>query len=167
MDSEFPWLTIVFLMWKYLMGHSPGWVNIFWYYHFLKLVSEDSFTLWGYVWEKLTVYKTRPSERKKPATHYSSLFANNDKTTFSLKKLSFEKRDEKRSTHCSSQTQVFANVCRNGKYGKKSSLNLSKTAYSSECIIQNAHESDEPLSTHYSHSAWISFVRSFFILVCE
>ncbi len=38
----------------------------------------------------------------KPATHYSSLFTNNDKTTFLWKKLSFAKRDEKRATHYSS-----------------------------------------------------------------
>ncbi len=63
----------------------------------------------------------------KPAAHCSSLFANNDKTTFSRKKLSFAKRNEKRSTHYSSYTPVFANVCRNRKYDEKSSLNLSKT----------------------------------------
>ncbi len=37
----------------------------------------------------------------KPATHYSSLFANNDKTTFLPKKTSFTKRDKKRSTQYS------------------------------------------------------------------
>ncbi len=34
------------------------------------------------------------SVRLKPATHYSSLFANNDETTFLQKKLSFAKCDE-------------------------------------------------------------------------
>ncbi len=47
-----------------------------------------------------------------------------------------------------------------------------KTAYSKERISQksfsqNAHESDESLSTHYSRFAQISSVRSFFVIVCE
>ncbi len=45
---------------------------------------------------------------------------------FFTKKLSFVKRDEKRSTHYSSLTAVFANVCSNWNCGEKSSLNLSK-----------------------------------------
>ncbi len=55
----------------------------------------------------------------KPTTYYSSLFANDDETTFSRKKLSFTKCEEKRSTHYSSWTTVFTNVCSDWKYGEK------------------------------------------------
>ncbi len=47
---------------------------------------------------------------QKPATHYSSLFANNDKIIFSWKNLNFAKRGENTPTHCSSSTAVFANM---------------------------------------------------------
>ncbi len=72
--------------------------------------------------------------RKKPATHYSSLFANSDKTTFSQKKLSFAKSDEMGSTHYSSQTPVFANVLQKVKYDEKISLISSKN-----CLLWRTH----------------------------
>ncbi len=50
------------------------------------------------LWKQLCILLCRI----KPATHYASLFANNDKTAFSQKKLSFMKCDEKRSAHYSS-----------------------------------------------------------------
>ncbi len=61
---------------------------------------------------------------------------------------------------------VFTNVCRNGKYQEKSSLNSSKNrlllrTHFAKSFSQNAHESDESLSKHYSHFARILFVRSF------
>ncbi len=46
----------------------------------------------------------------KPATHYSSLFANNDKIIFSRKNLNFAKWGENTPTHCSSSTPFFANM---------------------------------------------------------
>ncbi len=55
----------------------------------------------------------------KPVTHHLSLCANNDNITFLRKKLGFATCDEKRSTHYLSQTPVFANVCSNRKYEKK------------------------------------------------
>ncbi len=48
--------------------------------------------------------------RLKPATHYSSVFANNDKIIFSRKNLNFAKLGENTPTHCSSLTAVFANM---------------------------------------------------------
>ncbi len=46
----------------------------------------------------------------KLATHYSSLFANNDKIIFSRKNLNFAKRGEDTPIYCSSSTAVFANM---------------------------------------------------------
>ncbi len=46
----------------------------------------------------------------KPVTHYSSLFANTDKTTFLRKKLSFAKRDEERCTYFCHRPQ-FSWMC--------------------------------------------------------
>ncbi len=48
------------------------------------------------------------------------------KLLFRKKKLSFAKRDEKKSTHYSSYIVIFANMRSNWKYGEKSSLNSSK-----------------------------------------
>ncbi len=109
---------------------------------------------------------SRWNSRHKPATHYSSLFTNDDETTFPQKKLSFAKRDEKRSTHC--HRPQFLRMCVEKENTVKKVLWFcQKTAYSGEHISQNAHESDESLSTHYSHFARISSVRLFFVIVCE
>ncbi len=51
--------------------------------------------------DKMRTYSTR-AVSDKPATHYSSLFPNSDKTTFLWKKVSVAKSDEKGSTHYSS-----------------------------------------------------------------
>ncbi len=72
-------------------------IQIFtWFFSFTTLKSEKLWWLFGLQRQQLFCWLLRP------ATHYPSSFANNDKTTFSRKKLSFVKCEEKRSTHHSS-----------------------------------------------------------------
>ncbi len=60
--------------------------------------------------EKSHATSAEPGGFVKPATHYSSLFANNDEIIFSRKNLNFAKQGENTPTHCSTSTAVFANM---------------------------------------------------------
>ncbi len=90
------------------------------------------------------------------------------KLLFCKKTLSFAKHDEKRSTHYSWQTAVFANVCSNWKYGEKSSLRLSKdrlplvNAFCEKVFHETLTNHDESLSTHY----WCFVAVSSYICFC-
>ncbi len=89
-----------------------------------------------------------------PFTHYLSLFVNNNKTTFSWKKLSFVKHDESTSTHYSSLTTVFVNSFTTMKrvvcvcHGDHLPQRMLQTAFH-----KNVFKHDKSLSTHYSHFA--------------
>ncbi len=76
---------------------------------FRTTVFEAFFSCDAYFWQRSSV---------KPATHYTSLFANNEKTTFLRKKLSFTKRDKKWSTHYQSNPS-FRECVQKQKIGQK------------------------------------------------
>ncbi len=74
----------------------------------------------------------------------------------------------KRGLHTIRHRPQFLRMCVATENTTKKVLRIrQKTAYSSKRISRNAHESDELLSTHYSHVAQISSLRSFFVIVCE
>ncbi len=89
------------------------------------------------------------------AAHYSSLFANNDKTTFLWKNLNFAKNGENASTDCSSSAAVFtSNVRIRSKQWKMPLCFVSKTALSSEDSAERRTKNlfakcQRKRSTHY------------------
>ncbi len=109
----------------------------------------------------------------KPTTHYSPLFTNNGKTTFSHKKKNRVSGNMTKSgLHTIFIYRSFCECVATENTAKKVFWIRQKTVYSGECILRksflrNAHESDKLLSTHYSHFARISSVRSFFVIVSE
>ncbi len=108
----------------------------------------------------------------KPATHYSSLFANNNKTTFSQKNW-ISRNVIKRGLHTIRHRTQFSQMCvASVNMVKKVHWIRQKTTYfgkriSWKSFSQNTHESDESLSVPYLHFAQILSVRSFFIIVHE
>ncbi len=113
----------------------------------------------------------------KSATHYSLLFADSEATTFSWKKFCSAKHDEKRSTHYSSWTAVFAYVCSNWKYPwmrhKKYLFVFVKrpptlvNTFPKKVFHKALTNHDKSHFMHCSHFARVSSVRSFLSLLAN
>ncbi len=74
----------------------------------------------------------------------------------------------KKGLHTIRHRPQFSQMCVETENTKEKVLWIrQKTTYFGEHISHNAHESDESLSTHYSHFAWISSVLFFFVIVHE